>query len=360
MTKRKSSITLRGDAARLYGKEILEAMANGVKEVRGDSIGNTEGKAKAILPPAPTPPGCSPPLDGCTCECHRVPGIKHCVPCCDLPHVDPDRRIMEEGPALTPQGPPMKSKFICNVTVTDPDTGLPVDLEIRKLENGAMLGIDASWLETDNSVYSPYDLDVVVEIPDEEPSCEVPNAPFHTLVNTPLTGEPADDPPNPLVIQWTADDNERSFKQGWGLFSSDGPPPRLEICKVDEMDVFTSDDEVLLFLIKTCETNPIAAKALVYCLLKDPNWLAADFSGITGVEVLGIDGKSRPPLSSVVRRSSLDSLMQDPDRPEAIAEGMKHMERIKEKEREILAPETVLGPSFGNPAAVGKVTIITE
>lgn len=20
--------------------------------------------------------------DGCTCECHRVPGVYHCVPCC--------------------------------------------------------------------------------------------------------------------------------------------------------------------------------------------------------------------------------------------------------------------------------------
>lgn len=109
-------------------------------------------------------------------------------------------------------------------------------------------------------------------------------------------------PALPLVVQWTKEDNERSFKQGWGIFWSDGPPQRLEICKVDEMDVFKTDDEVLLWLIASCETNPVAAKALVYCLLVDPNWLAADFSDMKNVKVLNIHGNPARVLSGVLRR----------------------------------------------------------
>jgi hypothetical protein len=63
----------------------------------------------------------------------------------------------------------MKTKYVATVTVTDPDTNLPVDVEIRKLENGLMVGIDESAIE--ETIYSPYDT-VELEIPDDETSDE--------------------------------------------------------------------------------------------------------------------------------------------------------------------------------------------
>lgn len=54
----------------------------------------------------------------------------------------------------------IQSKFVTIVTVTDPDSGLPVEVEIRKLESGAMIGIDGSFLEQmadEDVIFSPYD-----------------------------------------------------------------------------------------------------------------------------------------------------------------------------------------------------------
>jgi hypothetical protein len=63
----------------------------------------------------------------------------------------------------------IRSRFVIVVTVTDPDSNLPVDVEIRKLENGAMMGIDASYLDQDvGPVYSPFDRNMEVCIPDDE------------------------------------------------------------------------------------------------------------------------------------------------------------------------------------------------
>jgi hypothetical protein len=61
-----------------------------------------------------------------------------------------------------------KSIFVTVVTVIDPDSKMPVDLEIRKLvESGAMIGIDASFLESDvDNVNNPYNPGTI-EIPDE-------------------------------------------------------------------------------------------------------------------------------------------------------------------------------------------------
>jgi hypothetical protein len=62
------------------------------------------------------------------------------------------------------------TKWVGVVTVCDPDTGLPVQVEIRKdMESGAMVGIDCSFLESDvGPVYSPYNYGSVLEIPDNE------------------------------------------------------------------------------------------------------------------------------------------------------------------------------------------------
>jgi hypothetical protein len=65
--------------------------------------------------------------------------------------------------------PKLETTFVQVVTVTDPDSKLPVEIEIRKLESGGMVGIDASWLAADGSAtYSPYDKGVELDIPDDE------------------------------------------------------------------------------------------------------------------------------------------------------------------------------------------------
>lgn len=40
-----------------------------------------------------------------------------------------------------------KAKFVREVTVTDPDTNLPVEISIYKHEGGGMFGIDSSYLD---------------------------------------------------------------------------------------------------------------------------------------------------------------------------------------------------------------------
>lgn len=56
------------------------------------------------------------------------------------------------------ENPNITSTFIMELPLIDPDTKLPVSLSIYKLSNGAVVGIDSSFLEnTDEPVYSPYD-----------------------------------------------------------------------------------------------------------------------------------------------------------------------------------------------------------
>jgi hypothetical protein len=64
---------------------------------------------------------------------------------------------------------PITTTFVQTVTVIDPDSKQPVEVEIRKLESGGMVGIDGLWLEQDQGpVYSPYDKGVELVIPDDE------------------------------------------------------------------------------------------------------------------------------------------------------------------------------------------------
>lgn len=52
----------------------------------------------------------------------------------------------------------MKGQLVMTVEVTDPDTKLPVNVAIYKLDNGAMVGIDESYIaNTDDAIMSPYD-----------------------------------------------------------------------------------------------------------------------------------------------------------------------------------------------------------
>lgn len=58
---------------------------------------------------------------------------------------------------------PIGTKFVQTITVTDPDSKLPVEVEIRKMETGAMVGLDESFLGQDIAiVYSPYDRGVQI------------------------------------------------------------------------------------------------------------------------------------------------------------------------------------------------------
>jgi hypothetical protein len=63
----------------------------------------------------------------------------------------------------------INSKFVQTVTVIDPDTLAEVEVEIRKLETGPMVGLDCSFLaQTDDTPNSPYDSFGVITIPDDE------------------------------------------------------------------------------------------------------------------------------------------------------------------------------------------------
>lgn len=70
---------------------------------------------------------------------------------------------------LIPPPVPIATKYVQTVTVIDPDSHLEVEVEIRKLETGAMVGIDGSWLDQDiGPCYSPYDRNMRLVIPDDE------------------------------------------------------------------------------------------------------------------------------------------------------------------------------------------------
>lgn len=60
------------------------------------------------------------------------------------------------------------TKYVGEVTVVDPDTNMPVELEVRKLASGGMVGIDGSWLAADNDTYCPYSANVLLDVPTDE------------------------------------------------------------------------------------------------------------------------------------------------------------------------------------------------
>lgn len=69
--------------------------------------------------------------------------------------------------------PPHPTVPVATVTVIDPDTKAPVEVEIRKDKvTGAMVGLDGSWLEQhDDNPCDPYNPGATLLIPDnEEPS----------------------------------------------------------------------------------------------------------------------------------------------------------------------------------------------
>lgn len=64
-----------------------------------------------------------------------------------------------------------RSKFVTSVRILDPDSRLTVEIEIRKLESGGLIGFDGSFLEQlgpDENPYHPYVRDAIVVVPDNE------------------------------------------------------------------------------------------------------------------------------------------------------------------------------------------------
>lgn len=63
----------------------------------------------------------------------------------------------------------IESKHVKTVSVVDPDSGGDVEVEIRKMSTGGMVGLDASWLaQTDEHPFSPYDGGIRISVPDDE------------------------------------------------------------------------------------------------------------------------------------------------------------------------------------------------
>lgn len=57
-----------------------------------------------------------------------------------------------------------KGTFVKLVMVTDPETGGEVGIEIYKLSNGGMVGLDSSYVDTEETIYSPFDKNVEIDL----------------------------------------------------------------------------------------------------------------------------------------------------------------------------------------------------
>jgi hypothetical protein len=86
------------------------------------------------------------------------------------PVVDPESDQTFPADAESSSEPYRESTIpVTRVTAIDPDTKLPVEVEIRKcVESGAMVGIDGSYLEHEvDEVRNPYNPGLL-DIPDDE------------------------------------------------------------------------------------------------------------------------------------------------------------------------------------------------
>jgi hypothetical protein len=87
-----------------------------------------------------------------------------------------DPEISDEAAEIEGQTfEPIESQYVCTVTVLDPANSAPVEVEIRKLSTGAMLGLDGSFLDQmdeDATVTNPYDGDEQVSVSKSEDRVE--------------------------------------------------------------------------------------------------------------------------------------------------------------------------------------------
>jgi hypothetical protein len=82
---------------------------------------------------------------------------------------------------MKPKTPAHPTKFVQHVTVRDPDTGLDVELEIRKdVATGALVGLDGSYLGQDvGPIYDPYNRGEELDIRDDEELASREHTPSH-------------------------------------------------------------------------------------------------------------------------------------------------------------------------------------
>lgn len=132
---------------------------------------------------------------------------------------------------------PIKSKFVQTVTVIDPDSVAGVEIEIRKLETGGMMGVDASYLEQDvGPVYSPYDRGIVVAISSsEEPPtvnrCPIsyPHQPHDYCDGTPASTRKLPMPATTdELLQWLADKGIVAFLRNCKVGTLNGIPATFD------------------------------------------------------------------------------------------------------------------------------------
>jgi hypothetical protein len=114
----------------------------------------------------------------------------------------------------------INTKFVQVVTVIDPDTFGPVEVEIRKMETGPMVGIDGSYLEQDvGEVLSPYDdpfaNDTILDIPDDEAPVDVMEQVSGYLGNLYVTHEKCKEgikvDRDSMVLRFQAHDEQGSY-----------------------------------------------------------------------------------------------------------------------------------------------------
>lgn len=69
----------------------------------------------------------------------------------------------------------VNGRHVAEVTVVDPDTGLPVEVAIIKLETGGMMGVDSSYFNEDQPIYSPFDENTEVKYDEETTDGQTPD-----------------------------------------------------------------------------------------------------------------------------------------------------------------------------------------
>lgn len=91
------------------------------------------------------------------------------------PRDDPDRKLLDYVSAFLADTKPLKpltSKFVTIVTVRDPDTEGECEVEIRKLSDGLLVGLDGVYLHeiagTNDQPFSPYEEGRQFIVPDDE------------------------------------------------------------------------------------------------------------------------------------------------------------------------------------------------
>lgn len=65
------------------------------------------------------------------------------------------------------------------------------------------------------------------------------------------------------IMEWTQDHHRHANRQGWNVFIVSYEPAVCKIQKIDEMDVFESDDEAIKFVVKSAASgDPVCQAAL--------------------------------------------------------------------------------------------------